>query len=379
MADIGITVTPAPQVTVAGGPVASVVQVKVVAPSTGVGPRGATGPTGPIGETGSTGDQGFTGATGPAGSDGNTGPTGPRGEIGSTGPIGEQGYTGPAGWTGVTGATGSDGEQGFTGATGAQGEQGFTGIAGEQGATGATGAIGPTGPQGDVGATGVVSGFTDLNDVDWSGAQSGNVPVWDGVKLAPGQAGGLVSVVDRTLSHFAASNAVITPLFPLASRSTQALAGGSMLACYIKSGWDAINFLRVNVTATSLAAGEKVEVGCYPMTDGEFGELLWMEEIVVDSTGAIEKALGSTVTVPDGSLLAIGNPNVDSVTFTSAVPADGFAMGSTGTYLNRPVYVNNANGSLPADLDGWQFTTIVPNNTNLGQSTSQMPVISGAK
>jgi hypothetical protein len=150
-----------------------------------------------------------------------------------------------------------------------------------------------------------------------------------------------------------------------------ALAGYAYLAYGDRVTTADLSRLMFEITATSLTAGQAVNVVCYEQAaNGLPGELAWSESVTVGTTvGIIGHNVGAGVRLPDnGYFIGMHNPvgNSGTVTFRVGRPVDA-PFGGLGASVTLWSGVVAQPGATPAaDMSGFTLNSAANTATRLG-------------
>lgn len=170
---------------------------------------------------------------------------------------------------------------------------------------------------------------------------------------------------------------MMTPLVPAqGGPTTLAISAGQMILSRSRHTGQTVQTLRIAVSATSLSAGQSVEVACYKQFQGGPGDLIWSQSITVGASTGNVAATGLSKVMPIGECwISILNPsgNAGSVTLRAATaPATGapidFQNGSFPAVFNRTGVASSAN------LGSNTFRAAIA-STEISQLGNSFPII----
>lgn len=170
-----------------------------------------------------------------------------------------------------------------------------------------------------------------------------------------------------------------TPLVSGNGAGTLAVAAGSMiLALSIHSG-QTVNVLEVQVSATSLTAGQGITIGCYAYNaDGTIGLLLWSQVLTIGTSTGTIKVTGLSKVMPTGKcVIAVLNPstNAGSVTLRAQTGQTGRGLPidfQNGGFAHS--LITTGRSTMDADLSSVKFRSAVATN-ELAPGATSFPII----
>ena len=154
-----------------------------------------------------------------------------------------------------------------------------------------------------------------------------------------------------------------TPTTDHGSRSTLAAALGTFYGARVHISGP-FTRLNVNVTATSLTAGQAVIFACYaenPTTGLPTGAPLWTQSITIGTTtGVFDVACAQTLTA--GQFIGVLNPstNAGTCTFSAVLPLEAYSVA---------VSVGSLIGAMSAPTQGTTPQDVTAYTINSGTST----------
>ena len=167
-----------------------------------------------------------------------------------------------------------------------------------------------------------------------------------------------------------------SPLWMIGATTNAAQAAGTLFGFWSDVDSEQTVELLVNVTATSLTAGQQVSLAAYAMHSNGLptGAPIWTTPITVGtSTGVM--ASGSVTLPPPPFFLAFLNPstNAGSVTITVAQPSARH-LGLNFSLTNRPTLIAPSSSSFPT-VTGW--TVNATSAASVWGTVQNAPVIVG--
>lgn len=132
-------------------------------------------------------------------------------------------------------------------------------------------------------------GFKDLEDVDWTGAAAGDIPVWDGTQLVPDQ-------IAATVNGKTGTVIVLAPIIVAASDETTALTTGSAKATFRMPYAFTVTGVRASLT-TAQTSGS-----IFTVDINEGGTSILSTKLTIDNTEKTSTTAATPTVVSDANL-----------------------------------------------------------------------------